>query len=128
MKPLIIFLLVLVTCFLKAQSICDISNFESIKDVDLSKIDLIRKDTVFYNIIFNCVFICENGRAKVFGNISGKGKKHGRFYIVDSKNENICSGEFKNNKKTGYWKFQKRRSTSYYRRGKLIRTRSMVGF
>ena len=56
-------------------------------------------DSVYYN----CIMICKDTGAKIFGNLDKKGRKDGAFLIYKQNGDFFASGEFNKNKKSGWW-------------------------
>jgi hypothetical protein len=95
--------LILNSTLVSSQNFCDTTKLEKVENIDFNNMTFTKHDTIIDKIKYNCMLICQNTKSKIFGNINKKNIKKGHWIIYDRDGSFFIKGDFKKNKKSGWW-------------------------
>ena len=83
--------------------LCDTGDFKSVDEINFSTIDFVRQDTIIDKVKYNCRTICPTNKARIYGNLDKKNRKHDHWIIFNYRGDLFVQGDFKRDKKDGWW-------------------------
>lgn len=98
------FLFFILTCNLSiAQTFCEYQIIPRVDKINIQGLMFEKKENYIDSIKYNSFFICQQTGVKIYCNIDENGKKNGRAIILDKEDNLIACGQFKSNRKNGWW-------------------------
>jgi hypothetical protein len=92
--------------------------WKSIEAINFSDFVFEKHDTIIDSVKYNCRVVCKSNKAKIYGTVDKKNRKNNHWLVFDNRGYFFVQGDFKNDKKTGWWYYEGCCS-SYYKNGKM---------